>query len=120
MLIIDQGRVLLDSEVARFKSEHGTERTVVVDLDLSADPGPALDRPGPGPYADPEMNLTTGRVVARDGPRRWVRFDRRTHSAAEVIAEITAAHPVLDLTIEEPDIEELIRRIYASRPGGSE
>ncbi len=99
MLIIDQGRVLLDGEVERFKAEHGTERTVVVDFEEAAGP----------------LELATGRVVQTDGPRQWVRFDRRRTSAAEVIAEITAARPVRDLTIEEPDIEELIRRIYATR-----
>lgn len=99
MLIIDRGRVLLDGEVDRFKEEHGTDRTVVVDFDRVIEP----------------LVLTTGRVVRHDGPRQWVRFDRRHHSAAEVIAELTAAAPVKDLAIEEPDIEELIRRVYASR-----
>ncbi|MGI9595227.1 MAG: ABC transporter ATP-binding protein [Acidimicrobiales bacterium] len=102
MLIIDHGRVLLDGEVERFKAEHGTDRTVVIDFEEAIAP----------------IELATGDVVRVDGPRQWVRFDRRKTSAAEVIAEVTTARPVKDLTIEEPDIEELIRRIYASRTDG--
>ncbi len=97
MMIIDRGRVLLDGAVEDFKARHGTERTVVVDLER----------------AEPPMELTTGQVTRADGPRQWVRFDRRNASAAEVIAEVTAGRAVRDLAIEEPDIEALIHRIYA-------
>lgn len=97
MLIIDHGRVLLDGTVAAFKAEHRTDRTLVVDLDRAGEP----------------LALTTGRVVRTDGPRQWIRFDRDT-SAAAVVAEVTASAPVRDLSIEEPDIEDLIRNVYAS------
>ncbi|MEM9563765.1 MAG: ATP-binding cassette domain-containing protein [Actinomycetota bacterium] len=97
MLIIDRGRVLLDGSVDGFKEEHGTDRTLVVDLERAA---PALD-------------LAQGTVVRTDGPRQWVRFDRQV-SAAELIAEVTASAAVRDLTIEEPDIEDLIHHVYAS------
>lgn len=96
MLIIDRGRVLLDGSVTEFKAQHGTERTLVVDFDQAHEP----------------VAVTTGTVINREGPRQWIRFDRRETTAAEVIAEVTAAHPVRDLTIEEPDIEDLIRRVY--------
>jgi ABC-2 type transport system ATP-binding protein len=99
MLVIDQGRVLLDGSVERFKAEHGTDRTLVVDLQDAVEP----------------LSLTTGQVTAVDGPRQWIRFDRRRTTAAAVINEVTAQQPIRDLTIEEPEIEELIRRVYASR-----
>lgn len=96
MLIIDRGKVLLDGSVSDFKAEHGTERTLVVDFEQAIDP----------------VDLRTGTVTKREGPRQWIRFDRREITAAEVIAEVTAANPVRDLAIEEPDIEDLIRRVY--------
>ncbi|MEM7325942.1 MAG: ATP-binding cassette domain-containing protein [Actinomycetota bacterium] len=96
MLIIDRGAVLLDGSVSAFKAEHGTQRTLVVDFEQAVDP----------------IDLRAGAVVDRDGPRQWIRFDRRETTAAALIAEVTAAHPVRDLTIEEPDIEDLIRRVY--------
>ncbi len=103
MLIIDRGRVLLDGSVEAFKAEHGTSRTLVVDLERPAEP----------------LALRTGTVTRTDGPRQWVRFDRSI-SAAEVIAEVAGRAPIRDLTIEEPDIEDLIHHVYASlSPGPS-
>ena len=100
MLVIDHGRVLLDGSVAAFKASHGTHRTVVVDLETAA---PALD-------------LDIGTVERVDGPRQWIRFERRTTTAADVITAITALHPIRDVAIVEPEIEELIRSLYQSRP----
>ena len=99
MMIIDHGKVLLDGPVAEFKSEHGTDRTVIVDLTEAADPLP----------------LRRGKVTRVDGPRQWISFDRTHTSAAEVIAEVTALGPIKDLSIEEPDIEVLIHRLYQNR-----
>jgi len=99
MMIIDHGRVLLDGPVAEFKTEHGTERTVVVDLTESRDP----------------LTIDNVTVMQVEGPRQWLRFDRRTTTAAEVIAAVTAVAPVRDLAIEEPDIEDLIRHLYQER-----
>ena len=98
LLVVDQGRVLLDRDVERFKADYGTERTLVVDLDAAA----------------PPLALPMATVVRTDGPRQWIRFDRRTTSAAEVLAAVSARRPVRDLAIREPDIEELLHRIYRS------
>jgi len=102
MMIIDRGQVLLDGPVAGFKAEYGTERTVVVDLVEASDPLDVPDAP----------------VVRVEGPRQWLRFDRRVTTAADVIAAVTAGASVRDLAIEEPDIEELIHRLYRERDAG--
>ena len=102
MMIIDHGRVLLDGPVAEFKAEHGVERTVVADL---------IEASGP-------LEVANTIVTRVDGPRQWLRFDRRRTTAAEVIAAVTAQVAVRDLTIEEPDIEELIHRLYRDRERG--
>ncbi len=99
MLIIDHGRVLLDGSVAEFKAEYGTHRTVVVDLVEAA----------------PAMELDAGTVERVEGPRQWIRFDRRTTSAADVIAAVTTRHPIRDIAIMEPEIEELIHNLYEDR-----
>jgi ABC-2 type transport system ATP-binding protein len=99
MMIIDHGRVIYDGEVAAFKQQFGTERTVVVDL---VDPHPPLEIDGT-------------RVDRVDGPRQWLVFDRRQLTAAEVIRRITEAVSIRDLAIEEPEIEELVRRVYVAR-----
>jgi ABC-2 type transport system ATP-binding protein len=100
MMIIDHGRVIYDGGVGAFKAQHGVERTVVVDL---VEPGPPLEIDGT-------------RVRQVDGPRQWLVFDRRRTTAADVVREITAVTAIRDLSIEEPEIEELVRRVYLNRP----
>lgn len=102
MMIIDHGQVLLDGPVTDFKSEHGRERTVVVDLAESQEP----------------LTVANTTVVRVDGPRQWLRFDRRVTTAASVIAAVTATAAVRDLSIEEPDIEDLIHRLYRDGDDG--
>jgi ABC-2 type transport system ATP-binding protein len=99
MLIIDHGKVVLDGGVAEFKAAHGTERTLVVDL----------------VEAEPALDLRLGEVYEINGPRQRIRFDRRRTTAADVIAEVTARTPIHDLSIEEPAIEDLIRRLYGNQ-----
>jgi ABC-2 type transport system ATP-binding protein len=102
MMIIDHGRVIHDGTVADFKSRYGTERTVVVDLVEPRDP----------------LRIDRTRVVKVDGPRQWITFDRRERTAAEVVAAIVAEAPIRDLSVEEPEIEELVRRVYRDGAAG--
>ena len=97
LVVIDHGRVIEDGTVEGIKARYGTERTLVVDL---AEPGPPLDVPG----------TTVDRV---EGPRQWLRFRRDDHSAASVLAAVTATAEVRDVTVEEPAIDAVVRRIYA-------
>jgi ABC-2 type transport system ATP-binding protein len=98
VLIIDHGRVVTDESVEGIRARFGTDRTVIVDLEEAH---PPLDIPG-----------TT--VTAVDGPRQWLRFHRDDTTAADVIAAVTAQVAVRDLTVEEPHIDDVIRRIYES------
>jgi viologen exporter family transport system ATP-binding protein len=68
--------------------------------------------------ADPTATLTTGpdwagaKVVRADGHRRWIRFACDQISAARLVTLVLDRHQVIDLSIVEPDIEDVIRRIY--------
>ncbi|HEU5477232.1 MAG TPA: ATP-binding cassette domain-containing protein [Gaiellaceae bacterium] len=94
LLVVDQGSLIWDGGIPELKGRFGGERTLVVDLEEPAAP---LDVPG----------ATVDRV---DGPRQWLRF---RGSASELAAGVVAAARVVDLQIQEPDIEEIVRRIYA-------
>ena len=103
LLIIDHGTLLYDGTLEGIRDRLGTERTLVVDLDEDV-AGPLL--------------VPLAHEVRADGPRRWLQFNRLETTAAELIAEVAARYRLHDLTIEEPDIESIIRRIYegALRP----
>jgi ABC-2 type transport system ATP-binding protein len=97
LLIIDHGLLIEDGTVADITSRYGTERTLVVDL---AEPGPPL--------------AVAGAAVTRvDGPRQWLRFRRDEVTASELLTRVTAQVEVRDLSVEEPDIESIVREIYA-------
>jgi ABC-2 type transport system ATP-binding protein len=97
MMIIDHGHLLYDGSVAAIRDRFGTERTLVVDLET--------DEVGP-------LTGLPAEEVRADGLRRWLRFRRADVTAAELIATVSARYPIRDLTIEEPEIEDIVRRIY--------
>ncbi len=98
MLIIDHGRVLLDQSVADFKKEHGTRRTLVVEFEHVVDP----------------VQLAHATVARCEGPQQWLSFDRSVTTAAALISELAELHAIRDLSIDEPEIEDLVRGLYKS------
>ena len=83
--------------MAGITERYGTERTLVVDL---AEPGPPLQVAG-------------AEVTRVEGPRQWLRFRRDDVSASELLSRVTSQVDVRDLSVEEPDIESIVREIYA-------
>ena len=54
-----------------------------------------------------------GAVTRRvEGPRQWLSFPADA-SAAPIVAAVAAAYDVADLSIQEPDIEDVIRDLYS-------
>jgi ABC-2 type transport system ATP-binding protein len=100
ILMIDRGRLIYEGSVEDLLARYGGERTLVVDLE---EPLPPLDVPG-------------ARVERVDGPRQWLRFRRDETSAAAVTAAVAQRAKLVDLAVEEPDIEAVVRRIYTSQP----
>ena len=97
VLIIDHGTLLYDGTLDEIRDRLGTERTLVIDL--------AEDVSG-------QVQVRGATEVRADGPRRWLQFNRLETTAAELIAEVAGRYPLRDLTIEEPAIETIVRRIY--------
>lgn len=106
MLIIDHGHVIYDGGVSAVRDHFGGERVLIVDLERVTEP-----------------LLIPGTTVERvDGMRQRLRFRRTDISAARVISQVAEQAPVVDLSIEEPAIEEIVRRIYLEGlpPGSTE
>jgi len=101
LLIIDHGKLLYDGGLEEMRANFGEERTLVVDLADEI----AGEAPGP-------LDVPRAREVRADGPRRWLRFSRTEVTATDLIAAVTTRYRVQDISIEEPEIEEIIRRIY--------
>jgi ABC-2 type transport system ATP-binding protein len=95
LMIIDHGRLIYDGTVDRLRDAYGTTRVLVVDL-----------------VDDVDVEVAGVTAVRAEGRRRWLQFARDELSAAELIARVLARHEVVDLTLLEPDIEDIVRRIY--------
>ena len=99
ILVIDRGRVAFDGTLPSLVARVGAERVLVVDL---VEPGPPLD----------DLPGTTLRTVEADGLRQHLSFRSEDTTAAEVVAAVSARVALRDLTVTEPDIEDVVRRLY--------
>ncbi|ANY07292.1 ABC transporter ATP-binding protein [Pseudonocardia sp. HH130630-07] len=100
VLVLDRGRTLYDGALSGLSRTVRAERVLTVDLER-----PAADLTG----------VTDTRHVdsEADGLRQRLAFDPDRTTAARVLAEIGARADVRDLSISEPDITDVVRRIHA-------
>ena len=96
LIIIDSGKIIYDGGIDALKKRYGKTRMLIVDLAQG--------------YSNIQLEAVD--LTRRAGNRIWLAFDRDTISASEVITQLTARYEIQDLTISEPEIEEIVRRIY--------
>ncbi|MFE9390447.1 ATP-binding cassette domain-containing protein [Streptomyces sp. NPDC006784] len=96
VVVIDQGRLLYDGSLAGLQEAGRGERTLVVDLEYEIPP-----------IAD----LEGARTVRTEGPRQWLAFPAAA-SAAPLVSRLAAEYPLVDLSLREPAIEDVIARMY--------
>jgi ABC-2 type transport system ATP-binding protein len=100
VMVIDHGRLVYDGTLAGLRASQGAPRTLMVDLASSL----------------PPIEIDGAAVVKVDGPRQWLSFPADT-SAAPLVAQVAERYPLVDLSVAEPSIEDVIARIYSSRLG---
>jgi ABC-2 type transport system ATP-binding protein len=110
VMVIDHGRLMYDGGLDGLHAVGESERTLVVDFEREL----------------PPVELAGARFVRAEGPRQWLAFPASA-SAAPLVGELAARHPLVDLSVREPDIEDVIARMYGARaplpgarPDGSE
>ena len=99
IIVIDRGRVLYDGAVATLKARYAPYRLLVIQLAAAA---PVVEAPG-------------AEEVRREEGKVWLRFDPARIAVADLIVSVTARYPITDLSLVEPDLEGVIREIYAGR-----
>ncbi|WP_420708829.1 ABC transporter ATP-binding protein [Streptomyces sp. NRRL S-378] len=101
VMVIDHGRLMYDGALGGLHaagSAGESERTLVVDLEREVAP----------------ISVPGARVVKVEGPRQWLAFPAG-QSAAPLVSAVAAEYPLVDLSVREPDIEDVIARMYAGR-----
>ncbi|HEX6761101.1 MAG TPA: ATP-binding cassette domain-containing protein [Propionibacteriaceae bacterium] len=98
VLVIDRGRLVFDGTLPSLAERVALQRVLVVDL--------------PEPRPDLQVNAAAHIGSDLDGQRQRLAFSPKETTAARVLAEVSAVTEVVDLTLEEPAIEDIVRTLY--------
>jgi len=101
VMVIGNGRILVDGSVAALRRRVRNERVLVVDYDSAGEAG-RVDAHGEGV-----------RLVERDASRVRIAFDPDRIPAATLIGALLAQGTPHDLFIEHPPIEQTVAELYA-------
>ncbi len=109
MLIIDHGRKLYDGTVEAIRERFGGERALIATFD----PAELSELPRNN-EGQPVLNDLPQGVsqVRAESPRIWLSFGREAIPAHELVSYLGARYRLRDVTFQEPEIEDIIRRIY--------
>jgi len=100
VVIIDHGRILYEGDVETLKAQYVAGRDIVVHC-ADFDAGTISS-----PFAQ---------VVSADPFKATLRFDPGITAAPKVVHDLTSRYPITDLSMLEPDLEDVIRRLYTER-----
>lgn len=98
VIILNEGQIYLDGTLSTLRKKLSPERRLIVDLINENDT-----------VSDPYAVL-----VKQEGHRIWLSFDPTKITTTELITRITSKHPISDLYVENPPIEEIIAKFYRS------
>jgi ABC-2 type transport system ATP-binding protein len=97
LVVIDHGRVVHDGTVDELHARYGSRRMIVADLDAPWPDGLTL------------RGATVAGVEA-DGMRVILTLDGA--AAGEVVAQLANSVPLRDLSVREPEIEQVVAQLY--------
>ncbi len=99
IIVIDHGRILSDGSLAEMTARVAPFKVIKIDVDRELN-GEDLSR--------------FGEVLSSEGRKAIIRVPKAMTSTATT--RILSELPVLDLTIEDPPIEDVIARVFGQRP----
>ena len=106
LIIINQGRIIEDGPLATLVDSITPHRYLIVECD------PGAGEPLSG-FAHPNAEI----LERRNNVVR-IRFSRSQVSASALVAELSARYRVRDVSVQEPDIEDVIRTVYGREVEG--
>jgi ABC-2 type transport system ATP-binding protein len=95
-IIINHGKIVVDSDTAAITREYFTEKVIRLTL--------------VNPVSS--FNIAGVEVVSQDGVLTEFKVDTLKYSLHEIMKEITARFEIADITVQDPPLEDIIGYIY--------
>lgn len=101
VVMIDHGRLMFDGPLAALRARFGRGRVLMVDFEA---PPPALALPG-------------ATLIRAEGQRAWFRIAQANGGSgiAELMPALFRDYRVRDVSLMEPEIEDVVREIYEGK-----
>jgi len=98
ILIVDKGKKIFDGLIDDIKKKFGTERVLIVDFQ--------------DPVEKNKLKWKGVKVLDTEENRAFLGINTKKASVSEIIKKILSKWSIYDISIEEPKVEEIIRKIY--------
>lgn len=96
LVVINHGKVIEDGPLENLLMKLAPYRILVIEM---AAPQENVFHPG-------------AEVIKQEGHKFWFRFEKNKMTAAELISDLSKFYPIRDLSVQEPNIEDIIREVY--------
>jgi ABC-2 type transport system ATP-binding protein len=102
LIMIDHGHKIFDGEIIDFKKLSDDEFTIIIEYN------------GDTEALDSGFDLLDNRIrlVREEGRRKWFKYYKSEISTAEAIAVLTNGRQIADISIKEPEIEDIVKKMY--------
>jgi len=98
VIIIDKGKKIFDGSINDIKNRFGTKRVLVVDFQDIID--------------KKKLKFEGVKILETEGNRFFLEINTKRTSLSGIIKKIISKWSLDDVKIEEPDVEDIIRKIY--------
>ena len=98
IIVINHGKIVEDGSLGNLIGKIAPIRKLIID------------------FYDEQKNISHPKALLtkQEGARVWLEFEKDAITAAELIADISKQYSIRDLSLEEADIEDIIRSVYNS------
>ncbi len=100
LIILEGGKIVYDGETELLKQKFVHEK--VLEVEFHDDGNVMQGIPG----------VT---VIREQGCKKWLTFDNDNFGIGEVIGTIASRYKIKDISVNEPSVESIIRKIYKNR-----
>lgn len=99
VVVIDSGHLMYDGDLESMVQKFGVIRSLMIEFEE-----PAAD-----------FQVDNAKLTRSEGNRKWFSFHRSEATPMGLIRSIDDKYSIHDIEIIEPDIEEIVRKLYENK-----